>query len=253
MNPLVITALIFDILIAAVLPIAALIILKKRTGRGLLAALVGVSCFMLFAMFLEQLLHAVVIPMIGNNAILYGVYGCLAAGIFEETGRLVGFSVLCKKDKSLATGVGYGIGHGGGEALLLVGISFIITLVTYFSGDAVLLSQLNDLATSNPFGLFAAGIERLSAMALQMALSILMWMVVTKRVPFYFYIVSILLHALLDVPAVVYQTTGGSLVVIEAAIALLAVLSCLLVKYIYDKSKPAEKETDADAGQATTV
>lgn len=80
-----------------------------------------------------------------------------------------------------------------------------------------------------------------------------MWMVVTKRVPFYFYIVSILLHALLDVPAVVYQTTGGSLVVIEAAIALLAVLSCLLVKYIYNKSKPAEKETDADAGQATTV
>ena len=34
----------------------------------------------------------------------YTAYGCLAAGLFEETGRLMGLSLLCKKDRDLALG-----------------------------------------------------------------------------------------------------------------------------------------------------
>ena len=252
MNAVVISELIFDVIIAVVLPAAALIVLKKRTGKGFLAALVGISCFALFALFLETLLHSIVLPLISGNGVLYGIYACLAAGVFEETGRLAGFSILCRRDKSFATGIGYGIGHGGGEALLLVGISYIVTLALYLAGDASTVAQLNAVAADSPFALLAAGIERISAMGVQMALSILMFMVVIKRIPFYFYIVSILLHALIDVPAVVYQTSGGSVAVIEIIILVLAVLVCLLVKYIYDRYTPAEKETD-DAGQITAV
>ena len=86
------------------------------------AALVGAGCFIGYALVLEQLLHAAVFslfPAITLYPAAYTAYGCLAAGLFEETGRLMGLSLLCKKDRDLALGVGYGIGHGGVEAALL--------------------------------------------------------------------------------------------------------------------------------------
>ena len=84
----------------------------------MLAALVGAGCFIGYALVLEQLLHAAVFslfPAITLYPAAYTAYGCLAAGLFEETGRLMGLSLLCKKDRDLALGVGYGIGHGGGK------------------------------------------------------------------------------------------------------------------------------------------
>lgn len=117
---------IFTVLVSIALPVAALAVLKRKTGRGLLAALVGAGCFIGYALVLEQLLHAAVFslfPAITLYPAAYTAYGCLAAGLFEETGRLMGLSLLCKKDRDLALGVGYGIGHGGVEAALLAGVN----------------------------------------------------------------------------------------------------------------------------------
>ena len=36
---------IFTVLVSIALPVAALAVLKRKTGRGLLAALVGAGCF----------------------------------------------------------------------------------------------------------------------------------------------------------------------------------------------------------------
>ena len=93
---------IFTVLVSIALPVAALAVLKRKTGRGLLAALVGAGCFIGYALVLEQLLHAAVFslfPAITLYPAAYTAYGCLAAGLFEETGRLMGLSLLCKKDR----------------------------------------------------------------------------------------------------------------------------------------------------------
>ena len=90
----------FTVLVSIALPVAALAVLKRKTGRGLLAALVGAGCFIGYALVLEQLLHAAVFslfPAITLYPAAYTAYGCLAAGLFEETGRLMGLSLLCKK------------------------------------------------------------------------------------------------------------------------------------------------------------
>ena len=46
---------IFTVLVSIALPVAALAVLKRKTGRGLLAALVGAGCFIGYALVLEQL------------------------------------------------------------------------------------------------------------------------------------------------------------------------------------------------------
>ena len=107
-----------------VLPIALLVIVRVKTHRGLLAALTGALCFTVSALVLEQLLHSIVFssfPTLIQSPGLYTAYACLAAGVFEETARYLGLSLLCRRDASLVTGFAYGIGHGGIEAILLAG------------------------------------------------------------------------------------------------------------------------------------
>lgn len=235
-----------------VLSLAALVLIKRK---GLLAGLIGAAGFFLFAMVLEQLCHMLVLPHLMTQPFWYGVYGCLAAGIFEETARFVGLSFLCrwrkKSDDSLATAVGYGIGHGGIEAILVSAFTMISTLIfalglnngtvsaasmgwTQQQFDSVSMS----MQTANFWTISLGGFERLSAMAVHMALSILMWMVVTRRVSILYYPLGVLLHAFVNIGAVMYQTGAiTNLFLIEAWIALSAAVVCLFVRAIYSGSK----------------
>ena len=210
---------IFTVLVSIALPVAALAVLKRKTGRGLLAALVGAGCFIGYALVLEQLLHAAVFslfPAITLYPAAYTAYGCLAAGLFEETGRLMGLSLLCKKDRDLALGVGYGIGHGGVEAA----------------------PQVTDALGAAGAGAFwAGGVERIAAMALHMALSILVWMAVTRRVPIWYYFAAVLLHAAANIPAALSQLgLLRSMWCIEGIILAVNAAVCLFVWTVYRKA-----------------
>ena len=253
MSMIAIMGAVVTVLLAVVLPIALVIVLKKKTGKGVRAALVGALCFVVFAMVLEQLLHIFVIPLVMGNAWLYGIYGCLAAGLFEETGRLVGLTYLCKKNHSLATGLGYGIGHGGIEAILLAGIAGVANLVVMLQINAGMITAgqpggLYETMTSLAPGMFwASGIERVAAIALHIALSVLIYLVVTKRVPFAFYFVAIVLHALVNVSAVMYQVGAlQSIVPVEALVIASVLVVCLLVAALYKRSKLVAAEGDVN-------
>ena len=243
---------IFTIIIAIGLPIGLLIALKGKTGKGLFAALIGAACFFVFALVLEQLLHILVLPRIMNIPWLYCVYGCLAAGLFEETGRLVGLSFLCKKDRSLATGLGYGIGHGGIEAILTAGIASIANLsfiLSYNAGtsSAALETTAQSMKAMPGYYFWLGGIERISAIAVHIALSVLIWMVVTKRLPVIFYIVSIFLHALTNASAAMMQAgLLTNVLVVEAIVFVTVVCICAFVVWQYRRTAaPAALAADA--------
>lgn len=241
LSPFVPAGMVFTLLVSIGLPILMLILLKRRTGRGIRAALVGALCFVVFAGVLEALLHALVLPLVIKIPWLYVLYGCLAAGVFEETGRLAGLHFLCKKsgpESTLATGLGYGIGHGGIEAILVAGIGSLANLafvISYFAGESPALQKTAEIMMTTPAFLFwLGGFERVFALVLQIALSVLMWMVVTKRLPFWFYPVAIALHALADVSAAMMQVgLIDSMLLAEGYVAVVAVLTGVLVVWLY--------------------
>lgn len=74
------------------------------------------------------MLHVVVLPLIDQEkqTWLYVLYGALAAGIFEEIPRYYVLKIMDKK-KSLGTydALQYGLGHGGFEMTILVGLTGI--------------------------------------------------------------------------------------------------------------------------------
>lgn len=131
----------------------------------------------------------------------------VSAGIFEETARFVAMRFLLKK-QSLHNGIVFGLGHGGIEALLLVGIPAIT----------------HPLMSSTP--LFASGMERLCAMTIHVCLSIIVLLGV-KRKQLYFCGLAIVIHSLINF-IIGYFTRNQSLVFIELTLVLLTVILCFI-------------------------
>lgn len=112
----------------------------------------------------------------------------LTAGLFEETGRYVAYR-FAWKDRSAVGGVMLGAGHGGIEAMLLVGLSIAGNLVVYVAlGRGLTLgipeAQLELLraqfAQLTPWLALAGGVERVSSMMVHCGLSLLVLQAFTR-------------------------------------------------------------------------
>lgn len=196
--------------------------------------LAGAGVFIVFALVLESLMHQVVLKgphgaSIMGNVWYYALYGGLAAGIFEETGRFLAMKFLLKKEPSGAVnGVAYGIGHGGAEMLLIYGIAMISNIalsamINSGQADALLasapadakeqvLAQFAQLQAAGA-GTYLFGVwERVSAMIMQIGLSLIVWTGVRKGGKWlWLFPAAILLHFLADACVVVLSKSVSTL------------------------------------------
>lgn len=104
------------------------------------------------------------------------------AGLFEEVGRWGGYRWLVKKERSYRTGVMLGLGHGGIESMLLVGLGLFGTLVTYVIlatspsllklPPATLDKVVTTMSAVHPLDLVASVAERVMALTFHVACSL---------------------------------------------------------------------------------
>jgi len=256
--------MITSLIIVLALPIGGFFLLRKRMQLHGVPLVAGVVVFIVFALILESLMHqAVLSPAAdGTNRLLpahpwlYVLYGTMAAGVFEETGRFVAFHVLKKRFQGVRTAISYGIGHGGTEAVLLVGASMVANLVfaaLINSGRAVPgpASVVDALTTTQPFMFYMAGVERIMAIALQLSFSVIVWVAVARK-RWWLFPVAIAMHAAADVPAAMYQAgkVGYELVfgVLIATVVLYAVFAVYLVRQaLTDENAAAVAAAEAAA------
>ena len=66
---------------------------------------------------------------LSENLWLYALYGGLAAGLFEETGRYLTMRFLMKGKWTRENALMYGAGHGGLEAVLILGMASVNNLL----------------------------------------------------------------------------------------------------------------------------
>lgn len=240
-------AMIFSAAVSILFPVFLLVIWRKRTRAPFSAAACGAAVFFVFALVLEQLLHMLVLSngsYVVRHTWAYVLYGAFSAGIFEETGRLVGFKFLLKKHDRKETAVMYGIGHGGTEAILLCGVSMIANLVLAFringaGGDVSALpaawqTAAASLGNISAGALLIAGYERAVAICFHIALSVLVFWAVKRPGRLWLYPAAILLHAVLDVCAVLYQRgVIPNIYITEVLIGIFTLLVCIPVARLY--------------------
>lgn len=231
--------------VAALVTVAIPLILLfyyKRKGAQVSPFFVGCAVFVLFALILESLMHNLVLKVlpvgerIMNSTLLYALYGGLAAGIFEETGRFLAFkTVLKSKLGNDRNALMYGAGHGGVEAVLLLGatyVSYIVMgimmnlgltdqLTTGLTGDMAdqMQTVFNAIAAMTPLTCLLAIVERCTAITTHVALSVLVWFAAKKPGKAWLFPLAILLHAAMD----------GVTVLLAARLPVVAVEGCLVV------------------------
>ena len=184
-----------SLLLSVGLPVFLCIFIYKKAKAWLPAFFIGCGIFIGFAMILEQICHVIVLAATGSvirdNLWLYALYGGLAAALFEESGRWIAMRFCLKKYLTRENALMYGAGHGGIEAFLILGLSSMSNLLTSAMINGGLMektyaalepvqqelaySQLSVLWTTPSYQFYLAPVERISAIALQIALSILVY------------------------------------------------------------------------------
>ena len=239
------TSLVFIVLsflISFFLPLGLVIYFYRRDRISLRAVLVGAVIIVVFTQFLERPAHIYLLgtnpqtaSLLNNSPALFALYGGLMAGLFEEVGRFLGFRFLLGGLRAWKDGAAYGLGHGGTEAIMIGGLtnlnnffySLMINSGTFESslGTALPASTLafikNALISTSPYMFLAGGLERAMALVIQIALSLLVLFAV-KSGRYVFLLYAVLVHALLDFPAALYQAGRMNIWAVEVMLLVFA-------------------------------
>jgi uncharacterized membrane protein YhfC len=207
-------------------PIALIIIARSRLKVGWRYAGYGALIFFLFQIITRlpaiQVAQYFLAPTLKSSQVALWVFSfvaALTAGIFEEVGRYVGYRWLMRREeKTWAKAVMYGLGHGGLESAVAIGGLAAISLVNVYlivstngaivpaAQRALAARQIADLATQPAWTPLLGAWERVSAIAIQVALSVIV-LQVFRRGSLGWLWLAIGLHTLVDF---------GSLVLIQA-------------------------------------
>lgn len=255
--------------LAITIPVVLIVAWKMYTKRSLVPFWVGIMVFIAFSRMLEMIPHSLfllssnpVSKAINGNVVLYVIYAATVAALFEETGRYLAFRFVLTKHPNKETAVTYGIGHGGIECVLVLGVTYIQyyaygQLINSGSMDKMLsaykdssqsVDALNQLITNikgvTKMTCYMADLERISAMMVQIALSILVFQAVYVAGKKYMYWVAVALHFLMDVPAALYQKGVLKLLPTEIILFVYAALVLALGVRIYQGLKTGGTPAD---------
>lgn len=246
-----------SLLAAVLIPLVLFLILWKKYGCRPMPFVVGMVIMFVFAFTLEQVFHMAVLyssigPAITGNIWLYGLYGGLAAGIFEETGRFVAFKWILKKYRADdRTALMYGAGHGGFEAMYILGLGMIsnlsLAILMNTGGTEILFAGLPATETATvqatlitlaetPAPLYLVGIvERLAAVVAHLSLSVFVWFAVKRN--FLLFPIAILMHAFLDFSVVVVNSLLANTLVTELLCWVIALVFAFSAYKLWKKEK----------------
>ena len=247
--------MIFSLGISIGLPIALGIIVYKKTHAKVSSCFIGAGIFVVFALILEQIMHAIVLainPAFQNHTVLFGLYAALAAGLFEETGRFVAMKLLMKQSLSKGNALMYGVGHGGVEAILLVGLTYVnnivIAIMINTGSIQLTMSQLDPSLQETTYQqmqafwqtpsyhFYMAGVERMAAVVLQICLSFLVYKCV-KTGQKKFFAGAVLLHFIVDFVTVITAGFGMPIWAVEIEIIVIVAIIVWGVARIYKKDE----------------
>lgn len=266
------------LVICLVLPVAVLILLSRKWKLNHIpsAWFLGAAGF-----FIPQML--IRIPVMNgfaanpnfqqfaeNHYILYCLVLAFTAGFFELAGRYGVAKILKREPMTFRRSLAAGLGHGGIEAMILIGITYINNLIYMVmiqngSFDAVLaqsaaagvdVSQLyavqEALLTTSPAMFLLAGYERILTMVCHAAMSLTVCFGVWKGTPGKSMIFCLLFHTLLDSTVIINGlatpylgnviSQNTAYLLIYTILTAAAIFAILVIKVIYQRWNNALQE-----------
>lgn len=259
-----IAACIFTLFVSLILPVLVLILFAvKHRKQGILSAwLLGAAGFVVT----QILIRLPILTFLQNqdwfasfaqrHLFLYAFSLAFTAGLFELAGRFAA-AKLMRRNLTYRRSLAAGLGHGGIEATLLIGMTYVNNLTYIFminSGafDTLMaqtaaagmdVSQLHfiqdALLHTSPAMFLLAGFERLLTMIVHVAMSMLVCYGIAHGQTGICVLLCLGIHTLIDLSAgislVLPQSTAYP--IIEAILTVMAVLSLFVIREIFHRWK----------------
>lgn len=201
-------SLVLGILICFGLPLGGMLwLIRRKKGCGK-AFWLGAAAFTVSQLLIRIPILQLVLPGFTWYILLqldpwkYGLFLGVTAGLAEESARWIGTGLFLKKYRERDHGIAFGLGHGGVEAMLLVGPNMAAGLAMVMTGQAALLP-------ADAGSVLTAGVERISAMAFHVGASLLILYGVRAGKAFRYWLGAVALHTLLDAPVVILPGVWG--------------------------------------------
>lgn len=233
-----------NLVLTIFLPFVLMIYFYKKEKINFSAVFTGALVFLVFQVLsripiLNNLAAKQWFQEFSENTFLFVLFLAVTAGLFEEIGRFIAFKFPMRKTLSWGNGIAYGIGHGGFEAIYLVGIASINNLTYSFMINAGKLEEAfgevlspqdiayvkSQLIETPSYMFLVGGIERVFTLFIQIALSLVVLYGVMNR-KYIFLLYAILLHTLINFSALLQEI---SIWVAEGYIMILAVVSVVFI------------------------
>ena len=249
--------LLFTSLTSVVLPLVLWVLACKKWQEKPNSLVAGSGGFVIFALILEQSVNSIVLndTAIQETPWLLYLYGGAVAALFEELGRFFMMKVAMRKKLDAPNAVLYGLGHGGIESVMVVGMTYVnnfIIAVMVQSGKMAeslatleqaeaeqTVRNLEPLWTLTADQFFLPGVERVLALAMQVAFSLLVYRSVKdKKIGFLG--LSLLCHFLMTFLSSLAGAYLGGIAAEACNLALTAVICGLAWKLVWQPENGVE-------------
>ena len=211
---------VINLLLSMSLPLGLAFLLVFRDKRRAKALLLGIITFLIFQVFTRIPLLQLVLPnqvwyilFTYEHPLLYLFLLALSAGLFEEIGRYLIMKKWLSKGSFMEVFT-FGVGHGGIESILIVGLGVM----------------LSDVSSVDDFSLIMGGVERVFAMCMHLAFTFLVYTQISKRQK-YGLVLSILAHTFVNFIAVYLMSLGFGILTVEFSLFVMAVIAIVYVLY----------------------
>ncbi len=232
-------------------PIGLTIYLAVKKKASLLVVLVGALTFLV----VQGLIRIPLLNLFSTSPVyerllltpvLLALFLGLTAGLVEEGGRWISMRFLVRPRMNIKNAVAFGVGHGGFEAIFLVGLAYITNLISSLAinngtFETTLAPQLGATAETMksllietpPYHFGLSGVERVFAITIHIAFSVFVYLGVRDGKAGMFWL-AVGLHTLVNTVGVLaalspLDITGGLIWLGLSAIAC-AVLAVYLSK-----------------------
>lgn len=254
-----------SLLFGIAIPLGLFIFYRKKYNCKIKPFITGCAVFAIFALILESIFHLIILgggrqQLLMAKPLLYGLYGGLMAGLFEETGRFLAFKTVLKESQDNDnTALMYGAGHGGFEAFYILfgtAISNILMAVMINSGNTQLLTAnltgeklaaiqqvITTLITTKPLAFCAGVVERIPSVAIHISLSIIVWFAAKNKNKWYFYPLAIVLHLIVDAITGTLSVMNANVILIEVIIYICAVAVIFVALKIWRKNSSVNTQS----------
>lgn len=259
----------FSLVLIFAFPIGLAIYLCVKRKASFIAVLVGALVFLVTQVLIRIPLLQLAASMpwyqaMAANLVVLVLFLSFTAGLFEETGRYLGFRFLLKHKLETKNALAYGVGHGGFEAIFLVGLTYINnlaislminsgtfdqTVAPALGASAEMVKSL--LVNTPPTSYALAGIERVLAILAHIAMSLLVYYAVRYgKVRFYFF--ALLAHTLMNFISVMIAKQTNNAWLAELFMLGVAALSLVLIfRSKQVEARLSEPAVPMDDSQAT--